>query len=305
MTIAFLGPLCALGSSFTWAVGSAGYSQLSKNNSAFAVNFMRALIAFPLFILASFIVAGGISPGIESFQTVRASHWGWFTLSMVASFGLGDSLFLLSTRSLGVPGALAIASCYPIWTVMAGHFSGCDPVSLSQIFGLLVAVSGIVVVILNAPKREDSSGQAEFSWKGVFLALATSFAWATNGFAVSRGGADLVPPVGNTIRMLLALVLSAGFGRLLAPRSPILLPRKEVVRFGWLFILEAFGGSYLYMYGLSHSPLALGSTLASLAPVISVPAAWLFGLEKFSLYRTLGVCLVVLGICFLVGAFSH
>jgi drug/metabolite transporter (DMT)-like permease len=69
----------------------------------------------------------------------------------------------------------------------------------------------------------------------------------------------------------------------------------------WVFFLETCLGSFFYIYGLSHSPLAVASTLTSLAPVLSVPVAIVLGLERFSFVRTLGICLVVLGLCFLVG----
>ncbi len=59
-------------------------------------------------------------------------------------------------------------------------------------------------------------------------------------------------------------------------------------------------GAYLFMYGLSHSPLILGATLTSLAPVLSVPVSLALRLEKFSFFRSFGVVLVVVGLAFLM-----
>ena len=250
-----LGPLCAFSSAATWAVGSAGYSRLTKEYSAFAVNFARALVALPLFILASFIVSGGFWEGIASFQAVRTSHWGWFTLSMIASYGLGDTLFLWSTQSLGVPGALAIGSCYPIWTVLAGYLFSHELISASQGLGLFITIFGIIIVVLNGPKTDDLGVKKGFPVAGVLLAVATSLAWATNSFATARGGVDLPAPVGAAVRMIMALILSAGFARVFAPKASILLPKRQMLSSMWLFVFEAFGGSYFYVYGLTHSPL--------------------------------------------------
>lgn len=306
-SVAFLGPLCAFFSSVTWAVGSAGYSKISRQYSPFAVNFTRALIALPLFVLSAFIVSGGLVEGIANYSKVRWSHWGWFTLSMFSSYGLGDTLFLWSTRSLGVPGALAIGSCFPIWTVLAGYLVYHEDVSLIKLLGLGISVFGAIVVILNGPQglknSRDPVSQQEFPWGGFLLAVATSFMWATNSFSVARGGADLIAPVGNTVRMIMALVLSAGFSRIFVPGTSLVLPHGQVLKSWWIFVLEAFGGSYLYMFGLAHSSLAVGSTLSSLAPVISVPVAILLGLERFSKLRTLGVVIVAFGIWLLVGPF--
>jgi drug/metabolite transporter (DMT)-like permease len=85
-------------------------------------------------------------------------------------------------------------------------------------------------------------------------------------------------------------------GRRIAPGQPILLPASALRRAGWIFVLEAYGGSMVFMYGLANSPLVLGSALTSLAPVISVPVALALGLEKPSFLRTFGVATVVAGL---------
>jgi drug/metabolite transporter (DMT)-like permease len=307
LTLSALGPLCAFGSSVTWAIGSAGYARLSQDHSPFAVNFARALVALPLFVIAAFITAGGWGEGLASFQSVRAAHWGWFTISMTASYGLGDTLFIWSTRSLGVPGALSIASCFPIWTALAGFLFYGETIDLTQMAGMGLSILGVVLVVLNGTtgnrQLERNSEQKNIPWRGIGLAAICSVAWAANSFCVARGGADLAPPVGNAIRMIMALVLTAFFGKLIAPREKLLLPLKKGLAFLWLFVFEAFGGSYFYIYGLSHSSLALGSTLASLAPVVSVPVALALGSEKFSFLRTVGVFFVVIGIGLLIKAF--
>ena len=102
--------------------------------------------------------------------------------------------------------------------------------------------------------------------------------------------------------MMLALplccLMSAAFG----VRGKLVFPAQVLRSSLWVFVLEAFGGSYFFVYGLSHTHLALASTLTSLAPVLSVPVALALKIERFSIGRTLGVCTVVIGLCLLVGA---
>lgn len=295
MTLNLLGPLCAFLSSVTWAVGSAHYSKLSSRYSPFAVNFSRALFALPLFLIFAGFTSGGALAALGQFKSLEWSHWGWFTLSMIASYGLGDAFFLWSTRELGVPGALAIASSYPIWTALVGASLG-DPLSATQIIGLLITVAGVGVVILAGA---ESLPKARV--RGIFLGVVTSFFWATNSFALSRGSHGVDVAIGNAVRMVLALFLTWGFRGAFDRRSDLVLPFKEVRRYAWIFGLEAFGGSAFFMYGLSHSPLAIAATLSSLAPVLSVPIAWLLRLEKFSWYRTVGIIFVVCGVWLLLG----
>ena len=278
---------------------------------------MRALFPLPLFILSTFIFAGSFSGGLSFYQEVKAHHWGWFLISMFASYGLADAIFLWSTRSLGVPAALAIASCFPVWTVIGGYFFGGETISLKQGFGLFLTVSGVISVILSGTHTKQTVTQSEMQKVtnppqapaskgqklGFFCAFLTSILWAINGFAISRGAAELMPVVGNTIRMIIALILTSVLAKIFAPKTAFILPLNEVKKYWHVFIIEGFLGACLSVYGLSRSPLALGATLSSLSPVISVPMSVALGLESFSVPKTFAVGVVVIGIGFLTGAF--
>ncbi len=297
------GPLCAFGSSITWAIGSSGYSKLTRNHSAVSVNFTRALIALPLFILATFVLAGGWHGGLASFSEIHLSHLGWFTLSMIGSYGLGDILFLWAALEIGIPAALALASTFPLWTAIAGSVLEGQRLGLLQGVGLVIAVFGVALVILSRTSGTGSSARKTSVGKGVLLAIAASFLWALNGYAVARGGRDLPVVVGSALRMVLALAMTGTMGVFFSNGEGLPLPFKETLRSSWFFVLEAFVGSALYFYGMVHSPLAIASTLSSLAPVLSVPVALILGLEKFSGVRTAGVCAVVSGLALLMGTF--
>ncbi len=311
MEPSFLGPLCALGSSVAWALGSSSYSKLSRTYSPFSINLARASFALPLFILMTFLVSGGLIEGLASYQRVTFVHWGWFSISILGSYGLGDILFYWSTRSMGVPGALAIASCYPVWSFLAGVWIGREPIHSGQVFGLGFTLLGVVIVVLSGASPENlgeslndlERKKKKVPWTGLFLAVMASIGWGANSFAVARVGEQLSPSVANTVRMTLAFIFCLGFGRLLVPKDPIFLSRRELFRYSWLFVIEAFLGSLLYVYGLAHSSFVVGPALAALAPVISVPVAVLLKLEKFCISRTLGVIFVVFGVSLLLEVF--
>lgn len=298
-----LGPVAAFLSSATWAVGSSTYSKISRDRSAFSVNFTRAAVALPCFLLASVITLG--SPGfMEAFAGLGPSRLAWFTASMFASYAFGDTLFLWSSQGLGVPGALAISSIFPIWTALAGYLIHGEALNAWQSFGLVIAVAGVVVVILNEPKAPEGRKHSAASptTRGVLTAFVCSFFWALNSYAVSEAGRGVSAFVGNSVRMLVALPMCFALSRAFGNRGTLLIPFREIKGVLWIFVFEAFGGSFCYVYGLSRSPLALASTLTSLAPVLAVPVALALKIERFSLGRTAGICLVVIGLCLLVGA---
>jgi drug/metabolite transporter (DMT)-like permease len=314
MSVAVLGPLCAFMSSVTWALGSAGYSRMARDHSAFAVNLARGLVALPLFLLTALAAAAlqthSWSGALSAFDMLEARHFGWFGLSMLASYGLGDSIFLMSSRAIGIPAALTIASSYPLLTASWGALVHHEWLSVAQTIGLLITVIGVALVILSAPKLAAASQSNESEAPsvrglsrstGILFAFIASVCWATNSYCVTRGGQGIPVPVGNTIRMAAAVLLCLTIGKIAFPKDRLTLPLSVYRRWMWLFVLEAFGGSYFFLFGLSHSPLAIGSTLASLAPVISVPVALALRLETFSWKRTAAVITVVLGLFLLVG----
>jgi drug/metabolite transporter (DMT)-like permease len=291
----FLGPMAAFGSSVTWAWATIGYSQLAKHNSAFAVSFVRSLVGLPLFLLATLIFSG-----LNDFANVSSGHIGWFALSSFASYGFADALFLFSTRSLGVPGALAITATYPLFTALFGYFFRSETLNAMQVFGLLITIAGVIVVVSTTPVKEAKSQKKEIL-TGVALALATSILWAINGFAVANGTVGISIFVANVLRLVCGLIVVAICGKIILPRKSMLISKSDL-SFGLkYFSVEAFFGSLFFTYGLSHSSLAIGSTLSSLAPVVSVPMAWIFKTEKVTPVRTAGICSVVVGLTLLVG----
>lgn len=299
---AWVGPLFSFLSSVTWGYGSTNYSKLSRDHHPMDVNFSRAAFALPCFIVAVFLV-NGISGGIAAFQALGSRQLAWFSLSMLASYALGDLLFLLSTVALGVPGALAVGSGYPIMTALVGAFFEGQTLQAHQWAGLFLAISGIVVVILNDPKGAPKDGSEvrahpflRKKWVGVLLGVGTAISWTANTFSVAKGGAGISPLAGNALRMAIALVMITILSLLANKRPARVLDRPTMRRYSWIFVAESFFGSLFFMYGLSHSSLVLGSTLASLAPVISVPISIALKLERFSWVRSLAVVTVVVGL---------
>jgi len=309
LTHSFLGPLAAFLSAVTWALGSANYSKMIRDYRPFDVNFTRALFALPLFILAALITSGGPSATFEAYRALDTTHISWMVLSIVASYAIGDILFFMSTIALGVPGALAIASGFPILTALAAALIDHEMPTSLQWLGLFLAIAGMVLVILNGPKgtppgegslpRPKLNSWLHKKWVGVALAALTAASWGTNSYSVAKGGVGVNPAIANSIRMAVALVLISILSLAITRTRARPMDRVAVKKYGWVFVLEAFFGSYLFVYGLSHSSVMLGSTLASLTPVVAVPIAVLLKLERFSWVRSLAVLTVVVGLSLL------
>lgn len=301
-----LGTLFSFLSAATWAYGSAQYSKLTRTYRPFDVNFTRALFAFPCFVIAAFVTSGGIGEGIEAYRAFGWENAGWLVVSIFASYAIGDVFFLWSTVALGVPGAIAIASGYPILTALVGEIFEGQTMRGANWLGLALAIGGIVLVILNDPKGVPASGEEirahprlKKKWVGVSLAVLTAIAWATNSYSVAKGGHGLNPAVSNSFRMGFALPIITALSFLTTKSGVTPLGGAVVRKYAWVFIVESFLGSYFFMYGMTHTSLVLGSTLAALAPVLSVPVSIALKLERFSWIRSFAVLTVVVGLSLL------
>lgn len=316
MTGDWLGPFCALMSSATWAMGSAAYTRLSISYSAASVNLTRAVVAAPLFLLAWIVLEEGARSPLRTLFEVDSWTWLWLLLSIISSYGLGDVIFLGAARRVGVLTALAIASAYPIWTGLIGFFFLGEVMSVAKSLGVILTVMGIITVIIVQPGGITQVGKegpnspttpSKATWTsgyslGLVLAGLTSLFWTLNSYSISKVSHSLPPFFSNFLRM--ALSIPACFlGAMMSAHGHRrrLWIRRKAFKANWVaIVMESFGGSAFFVYGMGHSSLAVGATLSSLAPVLVVPIAWLLGLEKISILRLLGVIAVVLGISMLL-----
>jgi uncharacterized membrane protein len=228
-------------------------------------------------------------------------------VSIFSSYSFGDVLFLWASLALGFPIAQAIGALYPVWAATAGWIFLGESLTTQKAFGMALAVLGTMVVVLlgaRQEKKEKPPAHLPFLARyevGVALALVASLAWAVNSFATGRGGQSMNAAFANVLRMSLALGLCGSLARWQGGKEArLFFDSADYLRYAPFFAIEAFLGSYLYMYGLSHSSVAVGATLSSLAPVASIPVAVFLGWEKFSGKTLLAMVVVVAGVVLLV-----
>jgi len=272
------------------------------------VNFTRAALAAPLFLVAA-VLTGGVT----GFAALHRTNLSWLSLSVLCSYGIGDTLFYTAALRLGTPTALAIGSVYPVWATLVGAISLGEPVGGQRLIGTLLCIVGVVwLVLLQGVSRGEARTAKDSRTRavGIVLALLTSLFWAGNTYSVRRGGLGVAPFVVNGFRYLLA---AAALGtvwlicwRRQGPRALVaerlLLSRRELVRFSPAVILEAFIGSSIFVYAMTHADLSIATPLAALSPLFSVPIGLLMSTEKLDLRRLLAIVVTVGGVICLVTA---
>lgn len=297
---AWPGIAAAGGASAIWAVASTSYTHESRGAGALRVNLMRACVGLPLTLL-TVVVLGQIS-GLWAAVTWR--HVGLLLLSVCFSYAFGDTLFLVVARRLGVSTTLAIGSLFPLWSVVVNSVFLHEPLRSGQIAGVVVAVSGVVLVCL-VRAREAGEHRRSRDLAGVALALLVSLVMTGNIFFTKKGGEGLPLLAALTVRYLLALpVLSLAIGvwrRLGGPqyrqRPPLRIRAMLPVT-----VLEAWLGSMLFVYASVQVHLAVSSALFALCPLFSLPVAVAMKEERLSAGRLVAILLTTSGVILLVTA---
>ena len=257
---------------------------------------MRAFTAFPVFVLL--YAAFGTGPVLSRLDFTRTT---FLVVSVVSSYGGADTLFLTAARRIGVSTALSIASVYPLWAALWGVVMDGEPVGPVRAVGILCAVAGVTWLVRLSGGSDSASEPRDA--RGLGLALLTSLLWAANSVGVKQGATDLDPLGVTAFRFFVGLVLLAPQLALPGVRA---LPRAPTG--GWLpvapaLVADAILGSLAYVYGLSHTDLAVGATLSSLAPLVSVPFAIALGEERWNGVRFAAIVLTVSGVALLVTSF--
>jgi drug/metabolite transporter (DMT)-like permease len=295
-----LGAAAALLSAALWAFASTRYALASRTIGSARVNLTRATTVLPIFAVATAVTTHG-----HVFAGISGARALWLLTSVLCAYAFADNVFFAAARRVGVTTALAIASSYPLWAALAGALFGHERFGLVRWGGTILCVGGVIALITLAPQAADEHEHAQSSSKearqGIALALITSVMWAGNTVATKLGGANLDPWQANLTRFLWAWPILAATSALTKPMSS----DKKAARAVYLSLVpvslaEACVGASLFVYGLTHTDLAVGATLSSLAPLMSVPFALFYREERWSAPRFGAVAVTVAGIIVLI-----
>jgi drug/metabolite transporter (DMT)-like permease len=291
-----LGPLCALGSSVTWAFASGKYAQKAEELGGVRINFARALFAFGGW--SAWLVVSGEGASLSGVEPVRAL---WLALSIVCSYVIGDGVFYAAAQRAGVSSALAVATVYPLWAALYGAMVRGEALGPLRLAGLAGAVLGVALLLRMSGAGVAAPADARAARVGILLALVTSLFWAGNAICLKQGAEGLPLVQANVLRFGFGAVML--WPRVLLASRP---PARRVAMGSVLgalitpLVLDTLLGSACYVYGLAHSELALGATLSSLSPVAALPLGVLSGAERVTAPRAACVMLIVAAVVALV-----
>jgi drug/metabolite transporter (DMT)-like permease len=287
-----VGLLAALGAASIWSVASILFSAANRHMQPSTINLLRLLVALVLMFGLHLSQTGFLLP--EASET----QWLYLGLSGVIGLGLGDLALFYAFDAVGPRLAMLIAASAPVMAAILGFIFLREQLSLLAIFGILLALFGIVWVV---SEKGDSTNKKKNIQNGVIFGLLAAAGQAIGVLLTKQGmthGAPLSAPDAALIRMLTA--------------SSVMLPLQSI----WFFqrksnaeqnfkkglplivigsIMGTLIGMSLSMVAARNAELGKAQTILSLPPVLILPLSYYVQKEKITARAVVGALIAVAG----------
>ena len=291
-----LGLLCA----FVWALNGL---IIRRFVTAFPPAFLNALRCAAAAVLAWALMP--FEPPLSTFQHVTGFEWALLAGSVLLAIGVGDTLYMVALREIGIARSLALSGTFPLPTLFFEWLLFDHAFSPTFVLGCGVVVAG--VVFLSGRERAKSgnnsvesspraSGRRLGAAFGTVVALSASVTWGLGTLMTTRAIANLTAIQANCVRLPLVSAMLFLTLRATGYRLSGRLNRRSLFIIAGSGVLGMGLGSFLYLEALHQIGAAKTTTLAATSPLFGLILAMLIFGEKADLRTLAGVVLCILGV---------
>ena len=282
----------ALACAVLWATNALLLRTLARDTAPATINAVRcgsAGVAFLLLMPFTSPLAGLLA--------VPWMEWGLLLLSLTSGLVIGDTLYLVALRDIGVSRAMPVSGTFPLSTLPFERLLLGTPLQPSLLAGSLLVGGGVVLMAWGRTPERGSNIPSSRLLRGVVCALAASLLWGLAVTMFKPATASLTMVQANAMRMPVVALLLYCF--VLRPSSQR--PLRALSRRLWVLLvasgLTGMGlGGYLFLTAMSEIGPAKAVTLTSSSPVIGIALAVLFLKEKLDARAVLGTGCCLLGV---------
>jgi drug/metabolite transporter, DME family len=289
-----MGEFAALGAAVSWTISALLYRKALSETKPVSANIVR--LTLTSVVLLVFLVAAGL---IGVLTRLPMSVVVLAGVSGVIGLGLGDTLYMVSLRMIGVARAVPVTCTYPLFNLLwVALFAG-EPVTWSVALGAVVIVLG--VWLLSLEEKGEAGVQRKVLGKGLAVALATALLWSVSiammGLAVKETpNLDDAFAI-NAVRVFTIAISFAVSAPLVDRSLGFLKMRKRTVVTLIVGGIVALGlGWFLLNYSFIDTPQSRAVPISSATPLFSTLAGVLLLHEKVNAKIALGSMMIVAGI---------
>ena len=282
-----------------WTVTSMAFESAGKKVGSLAVNLIRLVMAFFFIGIYSLIARGFFFPTDATFF-----QWKWLAISGLVGFVIGDLLLFQAFVVVGARISMLMMSLAPPFAAFVGWLLLGEILNPVQWIGMVVTMTGIVIVILKREKYEKNGAivkrlKSAYSVQGILLAVGGAIGQATGLVLSKKGMGEYDAFSASQIRVLAGI---AGFTILFFfmkrwPRVWIALKHRPAMK---RITLGAFFGPFLgvsfSLLAVQHTEAGIAATLMAISPVLIIAPSVIIFKEKVNWTEILGAIITVGGV---------
>lgn len=223
----------------------------------------------------------------------KGREWTPIFILSVLNFMLSNALSTWGVKYISAGLGSIIGAIFPLWLIIIGRFSGERSISRKASFGLALGFTGICVIFY---QHLQDFLIADFRL-GIFLSLASTWAWAFGTLYTKREAVNFNPYFGLGLQMLISgptiYLLSKLTGNTVAFAE---IPWQSWAAIGYLALFGSVISFVAYLYALQVLPTEQASLYAYINPLVALLCgALLFG-EPLSLVIIAGMLVTLYGV---------
>jgi drug/metabolite transporter (DMT)-like permease len=222
-------------------------------------------------------------------------------LSVTFNIVLGDTLYFVAAKYIGIKIATPIVNLYPITTILLGVYFLGETFQWDFFLGTGLALLGIILLTSeNTDKMEIVKIPKDVMIKGILLSLLVVIFYGLGIFFITLGSINVNPIVANCIRMPAATIMLGINTLIMKNKFKSTLPVEKIKHFYPKMLLAGVLGTYLSSYFLVLSSIVLGAgltaILTAIGPLFALPFAIFWLKENVGLRTLFGTIVTILGV---------
>lgn len=215
--------------------------------------------------------------------------------------GVGDTLYMIGLKYIGVSRAVPLAATYPLFSLVWATFLLHQPLTLAGVLGAAVIIIGIWLL-----SREKSSVDAGVKGRlaliGVAVSLVTAVIWSVSISLMNVAVSSVSGLSANYAIITLRIASVALFFMLLAPfidrEHGFLKMKRSTIIALCVGGLVANGVGWLLMnISFANTTLERAVPISSTSPLFAAIAGFMLFHERMTTKAVLGATAIVAGIC--------
>ncbi|MEM2588255.1 MAG: DMT family transporter [Candidatus Bathyarchaeia archaeon] len=290
-----IGEFAALGAALCWTFSAILYRRVLSSTPSIQANTVRCLGTSLTLILFLVITRKNmILTELQTRDIFLAS------VSGAIGLGLGDTLYMLSLKTLGVSRAVPITCTYPLFNLIWAFFAG-ETITPQVIMGATTIVVGMWLLTNEKTEANNEKFVKKPHLKGLVYALSTAIAWSISisliNIAIKSAKSLEQAYAVNTTRLFAVTVLLLAYSLTNGKRINSLKvgwKNAAMLVFGGLIAIGL--GWFLLTFSFTLIPESQAVPISSTTPLFSTLTGAVFLHEKVTAKVATGSIIVVVGL---------